>query len=78
MVTEKVLILVFLTPNYLGIPYKDDLTALSRGKISKTRDFIRYELREYASPKSKLAQMIKKGEVIQIVRGVYSTAKDDP
>jgi len=37
-----------------------------------------YELREYASPKSKLTQMIKKGEVIQIVRGVYSTSNDDP
>ena len=44
----------------------------------KTRDLIMYELREYASPKSKLTQMIKKGEVTQIVRGVYSTAKDDP
>jgi predicted transcriptional regulator of viral defense system len=44
----------------------------------KTRDLIMYELREYASPKSKLTQMIKKGEVIQIVRGVYITSKDDP
>ena len=44
----------------------------------KTRDLIMYELREYASPKSKLTQMIHKGEVTQIVRGVYSTSKDDP
>jgi len=44
----------------------------------KTRDLIMHELRAYASPKSKLTQMIKKGEVIQIVRGVYSTSQDEP
>lgn len=44
----------------------------------KTRDLIMYELKEYASPKSKLTQMIQKGEVTKIVRGVYSTSKDDP
>ena len=44
----------------------------------KTRNLIMFELREYASPKAKLTQMIKSGEVIQICRGVYCTSKDDP
>lgn len=44
----------------------------------KTRDLIMYELKEYASPRSKLTQMIQKDEVTKIVRGVYSTDKDDP
>jgi len=44
----------------------------------KTRSHIMYELRDYASPKAKLTQMIKNGEVIQIRRGVYATSKDDP
>ena len=37
-----------------------------------------YELRSYASPKSKLTQMIKKGEIIQIVRTVYADSLSDP
>ena len=44
----------------------------------KTRDFVMYELRSYASPKSKLTQMIKKGEIIQIVRTVYADSLSDP
>lgn len=44
----------------------------------KTRDYIMYELRDYASPKAKLTQMIKKGEIIQIVRGVYAMSSADP
>lgn len=44
----------------------------------KMRSLIMYELRDYASPKSKLTQMIKKGEIIQICRGVYAASKDDP
>lgn len=44
----------------------------------KTRDILMYELQNYASPKSKLTRMIKKGEVIQVCRGVYITSLDDP
>ncbi len=44
----------------------------------KTRDILMYELQNYASPKSKLTRMIKKGEVIQVCRGVYITSPDDP
>ena len=44
----------------------------------KTRDIVMYELRDYASPKAKLTQMLKKGELLQICRGVYSTSHDDP
>lgn len=44
----------------------------------KTRDLVMYELRDYASPKAKLTQMLKKGEILQICRGVYCTSKDDP
>ena len=44
----------------------------------KTRDYIMYELKDYASKKSKLTQMIKKNEIIQIIRGVYATSITDP
>ena len=44
----------------------------------KTREFLMYELRSYASPKSKLTNMIKKGQIIPIVRGVFATSPDDP
>jgi hypothetical protein len=44
----------------------------------KTREFLMYELRSYASPKSKLTNMIKKGRIIPIVRGVFATSPDDP
>ena len=44
----------------------------------KTRDIVMYKLRDYASPKAKITQMLKKGELLQICRGVYSTSQDDP
>ena len=44
----------------------------------KTREILMYELRSYASPKSKLTTMIKKGQIIQIVRGVFATSPEDP
>jgi len=44
----------------------------------KTRDILMYELQNYASPKSKLTRMIKKGDVIQVCRGVYITSPNDP
>jgi len=46
--------------------------------LLKTRDYVMYELRSYASPKSKLTQMIKKGEIIQIVRTVYADSLSEP
>jgi len=46
--------------------------------VLKTRDLIMYELRDYASKKSKLTQMIKNKEIIQICRGVYATSFNDP
>lgn len=36
----------------------------------KTRDLIMDELQSYASPKAKLTQMIKRGEIIQICRSL--------
>ncbi|HPZ15117.1 MAG TPA: hypothetical protein PLX25_00495 [Sphaerochaeta sp.] len=44
----------------------------------KTYHDVLYELRAYASPKSKLTQMIKKGEIIRIARGVYADSPSDP
>jgi predicted transcriptional regulator of viral defense system len=44
----------------------------------KTREILMYELRSYASPKSKITTMIKKGQIIQIVRGVFATSPEDP
>ncbi len=44
----------------------------------KTYKDVMYDLRDYASPKSKLTQMIKKGEIIRIARGVYAESFDDP
>ena len=46
--------------------------------LIKTRDIIMFELQNYASPKSKLTRMIKRGDVIQVCRGVYITSADDP
>ena len=37
-----------------------------------------YELQNYASPKSKITRMIKKGEIIQVCRGIYITSSNDP
>ena len=36
------------------------------------------ELKEYASPKTKLARMAKNGECIPITRGLYETDPDVP
>ena len=44
----------------------------------KTREILMYELRSYASPKSKITSMIKKGQIIPIVRGVFATSPEDP
>ncbi len=44
----------------------------------KTYRDVMYDLRSYASPKSKLTQMIKKGEIIRIARGVYAESLNDP
>lgn len=44
----------------------------------KTYRDVMYDLRDYASPKSKLTQMIKKGEIIRIARGVYAESTNDP
>jgi len=44
----------------------------------KTYKDVMYELKSYASPKSKLTQMIKKGEIIRIARGVYADSINDP
>jgi len=46
--------------------------------VLKTREYVIYELSLYASPKAKLIQMIKKGEIIQIVHGVYADSLSDP
>lgn len=44
----------------------------------KKYDYVMYSLSSYASPKAKLSQMIKKGEIIRIARGVYADSMDDP
>ena len=38
----------------------------------KTYRDVMYDLREYSSPRAKLTQMIKKGEIIRVARGVYA------
>lgn len=35
-----------------------------------------HELRDYASPKARLTRMIKSGDVIQVRRGIFLTAKE--
>jgi predicted transcriptional regulator of viral defense system len=44
----------------------------------KTYRDVMYDLREYASPRAKLTQMIKKGEIIRVARGVYADSFDEP
>lgn len=44
----------------------------------KTALQLQTELEGYASPKSKITQMIKKGEIIRVKRGVYVTSLQDP
>ena len=45
--------------------------------LRRTRNIMQ-DLSHYASPKAKLSQMVKKGEVTRLCRGVYSTSPDDP
>ena len=44
----------------------------------KTTDMLLEELREYASPRSKLSRMAKNGEIFPIVKGLYETDKGTP
>ena len=44
----------------------------------KTTAMILNELREYASPADKLARMVKQGQYIPIVKGLYETDKTVP
>ena len=44
----------------------------------KTTDMLLEELREYASPRSKLSRMAKNGEIFPIVKGLYETEKGTP
>ncbi len=39
---------------------------------------IMFGIRDYASLKAKLTQIVKKGAVTRLCRGVYSTFSDDP
>lgn len=42
----------------------------------KTTAMLLEELKDYASPKSKLSYMVKRGECFQIVKGLYETDKN--
>ena len=44
----------------------------------KTTDMLLEELREYASPRSKLSRMAKNGEIFPIVKGLYETETGTP
>lgn len=44
----------------------------------KTMDMLLEELREYASPRSKLSRMAKNREIFPIVKGLYETEKGTP
>ena len=44
----------------------------------KTTDMLLEELREYASPRSKLSRMAKNREIFPIVKGLYETEKGTP
>ena len=44
----------------------------------KTMDMLLEELREYASPRSKLSRMAKNREIFPIVKGLYETDKGTP
>ena len=44
----------------------------------KTTDMLLEELREYASPRSKLSRMTKNREIFPIVKGLYETDKGTP
>ncbi len=42
----------------------------------KTTDMMLEELKNYASPKTKLSRMVQKGECFQIVKGLYETSRN--
>ena len=42
----------------------------------KTTEMLLEELRDYASPKTKLSRMVRKGECFQITKGLYETDKN--
>ncbi len=44
----------------------------------KTTAMLLEELSHYSSPKSKLSRMVKQGDYIQIVKGLYETDKSTP
>ena len=44
----------------------------------KTSAMLLDDLKEYASPKSKLSRMVERGECFQIVKGLYETNKNIP
>ena len=44
----------------------------------KTTDMIINELSIYASPRTKLSRMVKKGEIFPIIKGLYETEKSTP
>ncbi len=44
----------------------------------KTTNMLIDELKEYASPRSKLSRMVKNGEIIPIVKGLYETDRSTP
>ena len=44
----------------------------------KTTSMILEEMNQYASPSDKLSRMVKSGEYIQIVKGLYETDKSTP
>ena len=44
----------------------------------KTTAMLLEELREYGSPKSKLARMAERGECFPITRGLYETDRNAP
>jgi hypothetical protein len=44
----------------------------------KTTAIILEELKQYASPASKLSRMVKKGEYIPIIKGLYETDASTP
>lgn len=44
----------------------------------KTTAMIRNDLKQYASPADKLARLVKSGEYIQVVKGLYETDRTTP
>ncbi len=44
----------------------------------KTTSMLLEELEEYASPKSKLSRMVKRGECFPITKGLYETDPNTP